>query len=136
MTKALATSNEFIARDEGLHCGFSIQLYKHLIFKLKPERIQEIFKSAVELEIEFITESLPCRLIGMSSELMIQHIQSVADFRLSQYGVPLLYNVKTPFSFMDALALDGKTNFFERRVSEYAKSNGIADKKFSISDEF
>jgi ribonucleoside-diphosphate reductase beta chain len=133
MTKALAVSNEFIARDEGLHCNFGILLYNHLLFKLSPERITEIFKSAVDVEIEFITESLPCRLIGMTSEMMIEYIKFVCDYRLVQFKVPKLYNAKNPFPFMEKLAINGKTNFFESTVTNYIPASSVI-KDFDVSD--
>jgi len=120
----LATSNEFISRDEGMHCEFACHLYnKHIINKLSHDRILEIIVDAVEIEKVFITESLPIELIGMNARLMIQYIEFVADHWLSVLGVPKQYNVSNPFSFMDFISLQGKTNFFEKRVSEYIKAD-------------
>jgi ribonucleotide reductase beta subunit family protein with ferritin-like domain len=139
MTKALGSSNELIARDESVHCNFAITLYNHLIFKLSKERIQEIFKSAVDIEIEFIIESLPCRLIGMNSNLMTQYIKYVADYWLNKYQVPKIYNVENPFNFMNLIALDGKTNFFEQRVTEYQKPYSVStqeERSFNLDDNF
>jgi ribonucleoside-diphosphate reductase beta chain len=131
----LATSNEFISRDEGLHCEFACHLYtKHIVNKLPQERIQEIIADAVEIEKEFITESLPVRLIGMNADLMKQYIEFVADHWLSALGCPKLYNSTNPFSFMDFISLQGKTNFFEKRVSEYKKAD--VSSGFSLDEDF
>jgi ribonucleotide reductase beta subunit family protein with ferritin-like domain len=130
MTKALAVSNEFIARDETLHTNFAILVYNHLRFKLSEERIKEIFRSAVDVEIEFITESLPCRLIGMKSTDMIEYIQSVCDYRLSQYGISPMYGSKNPFPFMEKLALNIKSNFFEKTVTDYSMAASKNTEKF------
>jgi ribonucleoside-diphosphate reductase beta chain len=119
MTKALGKSNELISRDEGLHTDFAILIYEHLLNKVSQERVEEIIRDAVEIETEFIVESIPCRLIGMNSELMTEYIQYVADRLLVQLGFEKIYNSKNPFDFMINLGLDGKTNFFETRVSEY-----------------
>ena len=131
----LATSNEFISRDEGLHCEFACHLYtKHIVNKLPQERIQEIIADAVEIEKEFITESLPVRLIGMNADLMKQYIEFVADHWLSALGCTKLYNSTNPFSFMDFISLQGKTNFFEKRVSEYKKAD--VSSGFSLDEDF
>ncbi len=131
----LATSNEFISRDEGLHCEFACHLYtKHVVNKLPEERIHEIIKDAVEIEKEFITESLPVRLIGMNADLMKQYIEFVADHWLSVLGVSKIYNSLNPFSFMDFISLQGKTNFFEKRVSEYKKAD--VSEGFSLDEDF
>ena len=131
----LATSNEFISRDEGLHCEFACHLYtKHVVNKLSEERIHEIIRDAVEIEKEFITESLPVRLIGMNADLMKQYIEFVADHWLSVLGVSKIYHSTNPFSFMDFISLQGKTNFFEKRVSEYKKAD--ASEGFSLDEDF
>lgn len=119
MTKALGKSNELIARDEGLHQDFAVLIYEHLLNKVTQERIEEIIKEAVEIEEEFICESLPCRLIGMNSNLMREYIKYVADRLLVQLRFEKIYNVENPFDFMKNMCLDGKTNFFEARTSEY-----------------
>jgi ribonucleotide reductase beta subunit family protein with ferritin-like domain len=119
----LTTSNEFISRDEGLHCEFACLLYSKLINKLNEEEIHDIISKAVEIEKEFITESLPCKLIGMNSDLMKQYIEFVADRLLNMLGYNKIYNSKNPFQFMEKISIDQKTNFFERRVTEYAKVN-------------
>ena len=136
MTKALGKSNELIARDEGLHCDFAILLYNDYIDdKLTQEEIEEIFTEAVEIEEEFICESLPCRLIGMNSTLMKQYIKFVADRLITQLGYEKIYNCKNPFSFMDLTSLDGKTNFFEERVTEYTlASQSRGDIKLEVNN--
>ena len=117
----LCKSNEFIARDEGLHTDFACLLYnKYITNKLSTDDIHNIINEAVLIEIEFITESLPCNLLGMNSVLMIQYIKYVANRLLQQLGHDILYpGIKQPFGFMDRICLDGKTNFFEERVSDY-----------------
>ena len=132
MTKALGKSNELIARDEGLHTDFAVLLYtKYIDDKLSREQIYEIMKEAVEIEREFICGSLPCRLIGMNSELMYDYIKFVADRLLIQLGYDKIYDTKNPFKFMELTSLDGKTNFFEERVTEYTLLG--ANKKSSIN---
>ena len=117
----LSFSNELISRDEGLHLEFAVELFHLLKWKPKSTTIIEIIKSAVEIEKEFILEALPCKLIGMDSEKMSQYIEFVADRILKQLGVQPIWNAKNPFDFMENLALDGKTNFFEKRVGDYSK---------------
>ena len=137
MVKALGTSNELIARDEGMHTDFAILLYGHLNNKLNEEVIHQIFKEAVEIEQKFICESLPCNLIGMNSELMSQYIEFVADRLLTQLNYEKIYNSKNPFSFMNKTNLDGKSNFFEKRVSEYQLSSGkIELNNLELDDDF
>lgn len=119
----LSFSNELISRDEGLHCDFAIHLHnKHLINKVSEERIREILSSALEIEKEFITESLPVSLIGMNAELMKKYLEYVTDNLLIDLGCKPMYNSKNPFDFMANIALENKTNFFEKRVADYAKS--------------
>ena len=126
MTKALGKSNELIARDEGMHCDFAILLYtKYVTYKLSQQRMEEIVGDAVGIEEEFICEALPCKLIGMNSDLMRQYIQFVADRLLTQLGYTKIYNCANPFSFMEVTSLDGKTNFFEERVTEYTIAKGV-----------
>jgi len=118
----LAFSNELISRDEGLHCKFATLIYnKYIQNKLSQDRIKEIICSAVDIEKVFITESLPVSLIGMNKELMKQYIEFVADFWLMELGCPKVYNTQNPFDFMDMISLQGKSNFFEKRVGEYQK---------------
>jgi ribonucleotide reductase beta subunit family protein with ferritin-like domain len=135
MTKALGKSNELISRDEGLHTDFAILMYHHLLNKVSQERVEEIMKEAVEIEMEFITESIPCSMIGMNTELMCQYIKYVADRLLSQLEFEKIYNVENPFDFMKAFALDGKSNFFENRVTEYihASSAKATDDSWDFS---
>jgi len=130
-------SNELISRDEALHTEFAILLYSRLTQKLSKKKIQEIVKNAVEIEIEFICEALPCRLIGMNSTLMEQYIKFVADRLVVQLGSEKIYNVENPFSFMDLISVESKTNFFEKRVSEYAlASKEKSDDIFEFSSDF
>lgn len=119
LCKALGKSNELISRDEGLHTDFAVLIYEHLLNKVTQSRVEEIIKEAVEIEEEFICESLPCRLIGMNSDLMRQYIKYVADRLLFQLGFDQIYNEKNPFDFMSLISLDGKTNFFEQRSTDY-----------------
>lgn len=133
----LSFSNELISRDEGLHCQFACLLHNRYVSeKVSPERIQEIITSAVEIEKEFITESLPVSLIGMNSKLMEQYIQFTADFWLQALGCQKVYNVENPFDFMDMISLQGKTNFFEKRVAEYQKVSDKAIDFDNLDDDF
>ena len=116
----LTFSNELISRDEALHTEFAVLLYKKLQKKLKKSKVHEMIKEAVEIEKEFITEALPCRLIGMNSTLMCQYIEFVADRLVLQLGYDAIYNATNPFDFMEMISIEGKTNFFEKRVGEYA----------------
>jgi len=119
----LATSNEFISRDEGLHRDFACHLHNnHLVNKVSTERITQIISEALEIEREFITESLPVNLIGMNAKLMSEYLEFVTDHLLETLNCPPVYNTPNPFDFMDMISLEGKTNFFEKRVSEYKKS--------------
>jgi ribonucleotide reductase beta subunit family protein with ferritin-like domain len=120
----LTFSNELISRDEGMHTDFAILLYSKLNNKAKKSKVHELFKEAVEIEKEFICEALPCRLIGMNSNLMSDYIEFVADRLLVQLGYPKLYNKSNPFDFMEMISLQGKTNFFEKRVGDYSLSSG------------
>jgi len=139
MTHSLGKSNEWIARDEGLHMNFAIYLYNHYIVnKVSSEIVHSMIRNAVKIETEFLTESLPVRLIGMNHELMIQYIQFVADRLLSDLQYDKLYHVSNPFPFMEKMGLDGKTNFFEQRVSEYTLGNDtqFSSHSFNMEDEF
>lgn len=119
----LTFSNELISRDEGLHTDFAVLLYSHLNKRLNKEKIYEIVREAVSIEKEFIIDSIPCALIGMNSELMSKYIEFVADRLITQLGYPKLYNKTNPFEFMNLISMENKTNFFEKRVSEYSKAN-------------
>ena len=119
----LTFSNELISRDEALHTEFAILLYNKLVKKLKKKKITEIIKEAVDIEKEFICEALPCRLISMNSDLMKQYIEFVADRLSMQLGCDKIYGVNNPFDFMEMISVEGKTNFFEKRVGEYALAN-------------
>jgi ribonucleoside-diphosphate reductase beta chain len=135
----LCFSNELISRDEGMHCDFAVLLHnEHLANKVSEERIKEIILSALEIEKEFITESLPVRLIGMNSDLMKQYLEFVADRLLVDFGCSKVFNVACPFDFMENIALQGKTNFFEKKVGDYQKS-GIMNKNtdtFAFGEDF
>jgi ribonucleoside-diphosphate reductase subunit M2 len=133
----LTFSNELISRDEALHCEFAVLLYSKLQKKLQKSRIHEIIKEAVEIETEFICEALPCRLIGMNSEMMTQYIKFVADRLCVQLGYDKIYGGSNPFDFMELISLEGKTNFFERKVGEYGLANKIQSKEaFDFTDDF
>jgi ribonucleoside-diphosphate reductase beta chain len=117
-----------ISRDEGVHCDFAVHLHhNHLVNKVSKSRITEIITDALNIEREFITESLPVSLIGMNATLMTQYLEFVADRLLVELGCSKVYNSTNPFDFMDMISLQGKTNFFEKRVSEYQKA-GVLNK--------
>ncbi len=119
----LTFSNELISRDEGVHCDFAVHLHNHhLINKVPKDRIKEIIVDALDIEREFVTESLPVSLIGMNATLMTQYLEFVADRLLVELGCERVYGSANPFDFMDMISLQGKTNFFEKRVAEYQKS--------------
>ena len=131
----LCFSNELISRDEALHTEFACLLYNNYVKnKLSEERIQEIVIEALEIEKEFIISSLPVKLIGMNSDLMLQYLEYVADNLLLSLGCKKVYKSKNPFPFMEKISIEGKTNFFEKRVSEYKKSNVISNKIENLSD--
>ena len=135
----LTFSNELISRDEGLHCDFACLIYNHLVNKLSQEKIHAIIGNAVEIEKEFVTEALPVELIGMNSKLMTQYIEFVADRLIYALGYQKLYNATNPFEWMDMINLQGKTNFFEKRVGDYQKAGVMSskeDKEFRFDDEF
>lgn len=133
----LTFSNELISRDEALHCEFAILLYSKLLKKTRKDKVYELIKEAVEIEKEFICEALPCRLIGMNSQLMSQYIEFVADRLVVQIGYEKIYKASNPFDFMELISLEGKTNFFEKRVSDYALANKeVKDDVFSIDECF
>ena len=134
----LCHSNELISRDEGLHTEFAVLMYSMLENKPSKETILQIIKEAVELEKEFITESLPCRLIGMNMDLMKQYIEYVSDRLLSLLGIDKIYNKSNPFPWMELISVQGKTNFFEKRVGEYANKAGSENKDnvFSLQEDF
>lgn len=134
MVHGLGKSNEFIARDEGLHRDFAILLFSKLQTPLPNETIHAIVKGCVDVEETFVKESLPVSLIGMNSDDMIIYVRFVADALLTALGKPKLYNVQNPFDWMEAISLQGKTNFFEARVSEYSKSQDL--KTFSLQEDF
>ena len=124
LMKGLCFSNELISRDEGLHTEFAVLLYTKYCDKMEDKEIYKLFKECVDIEKEFICDALPCRLIGMNSKLMTQYIEYVADRLLVQLGYDKLYNAQNPFSFMEAISIESKTNFFEKRVAEYSLADG------------
>jgi ribonucleotide reductase beta subunit family protein with ferritin-like domain len=133
----LTFSNELISRDEALHTEFAILLYSKLVRKLPKKRIYEIIMEAVEIEKEFITEAIPCRMIGMNAKLMTQYIEFVADRLALQLGYDKIYGSINPFDFMELISIESKVNFFERTNSEYALANKTVDKDvFDFSTEF
>ena len=139
----LTFSNELISRDEGLHCDFACHLYTdHVIEKLPEESVIDIIRDAVEIEKEFVTDALPVKLIGMNAELMCQYIEFVADRLLNELVGRKIYNAENPFDFMEMISLQGKTNFFEKRVGDYQKAgvmnstNNDDKSKFSLDEEF
>ena len=134
----LCHSNELISRDEGLHTEFAVLMYSMLQNKPPKETVISIIKEAVDLEIEFITESLPCNLIGMNMDLMTQYIQYVADRLLLMLGIEKQYSVQNPFDWMEMISIQGKTNFFEKRVGEYANVANTSHEEnvFDLSADF
>jgi ribonucleoside-diphosphate reductase beta chain len=135
----LTFSNELISRDEGLHCDFACLLYNNLVNKLSQETVIEIIRDAVEYEKEFVTDAIPVKLIGMNADLMCQYIEFVSDRLLVALNCPKVYNATNPFDFMEMISLQGKTNFFEKRVAEYQKAGVMGnneDRSFSIDQDF
>lgn len=134
----LCFANELISRDEGLHTEFAVLMYSMLNDKPSKDTILEIIKEAVELEKEFITESLPCKLIGMNMELMKQYIEYVSDRLLLMLGLEKIYNSSNPFPWMELISVQGKTNFFEKRVGEYSNIAGSEKENnvFELDDDF
>jgi ribonucleoside-diphosphate reductase beta chain len=136
----LSFSNELISRDEGLHCDFACLIYNdHIQNKLDPEDVKKIIVDAVDIEKDFVTDALPVRLIGMNSDLMTQYIEFVADRLLVELGCEKVYDATNPFDFMEMISLQGKTNFFEKRVGEYAKAGVLTGKEsqtFSLDEDF
>jgi ribonucleoside-diphosphate reductase beta chain len=135
----LSFSNELISRDEGLHCDFACLLYGMLNEKLPQEQVQRVIADAVVIEQEFVTSALPVDLIGMNAKLMSQYIEFVADRLLVALGCPKIYNVSNPFDFMELISLQGKTNFFEKRVAEYQKAGVMGNKEenvFKLDEDF
>ena len=132
----LSFSNELISRDEGLHQEFAVTLYSHLREKCPSNDIHKIVQWACEVESEFITEALPCKLIGMDSGEMTQYIQFVADRLMNQFGEKPIYNAKNPFDWMENISLEGKTNFFEKRVGDYSKHMVTEGDSIRFDEEF
>ncbi len=137
----LSFSNELISRDEGLHCDFACMLYAdHIKYKLPTEQVVKIITDAVVIEKEFVSDAIPVRLIGMNADLMCQYIEFCADRLLLALGCDKFYNASNPFDFMEMISLQGKTNFFEKRVAEYQKSGVMNNKEennvFNLDEDF
>jgi ribonucleoside-diphosphate reductase beta chain len=137
----LSFSNELISRDEGLHCDFACMLYSdHIVDKLPKEKVTQIITDAVTIEKEFVSDAIPVRLIGMNADLMCQYIEFCADRLLLALGCDKFYNATNPFDFMEMISLQGKTNFFEKRVAEYQKSGVMNNKEennvFNLDEDF
>lgn len=137
---SLTFSNELISRDEGMHCDFACLLYNdHLQNQLSPDTVRDIITDAVNIEKEFVSDAIPVKLIGMNAELMCQYIEFVADRLLGALGLPKVYNVENPFPWMDLISLQGKTNFFEKRVGDYQKAGVMAEREkqvFTLDEDF
>jgi ribonucleotide reductase beta subunit family protein with ferritin-like domain len=141
----LCFANELISRDEGMHTDLAVLIY-HTFLKgtyekkndvkidltLSQEKVYEIMKDAVSIEEKFIIESIPCRLIGMNEELMRQYIKFIGDRLLTQFGFEKIWNIENPFDWMDAISVKGKTNFFEKRVSEYTKAKTVSSENLEF----
>ncbi len=136
----LSFSNELISRDEGMHCDFACLLYNdHIVNKLSPETVRTIITDAVTIEKEFVSDAIPVKLIGMNADLMCQYIEFVADRLLMALKQPKVYNAENPFPWMDMISLQGKTNFFEKRVGDYQKSGVMttrAEQVFTTDADF
>ena len=132
----LTFSNELISRDEALHCEFAILLYSKLVKKMSKTKFNDLIKEAVGIETEFICDALPCRLIGMNSQLMTEYIQFVADRLCLQMGYEKIYNAKNPFDFMELISLETKTNMFEKKIDAYALANKDTTDAFEMSEDF
>jgi ribonucleotide reductase beta subunit family protein with ferritin-like domain len=135
----LCDSNELIARDEGMHCSFACLLYGMMENKLEEKIVHQMFAEAYEIEKEFICESLPCSMLGMNSELMSQYIKFVSDRLLLQLGYNKLWKETNPFDFMESISMEGKTNFFESRPTQYQKASVLntgRDNSFTVTDDF
>lgn len=136
MTKALGKSNELIARDESLHTDFGVLLYSYIENKLSEDKIKDMMSSAVEIEKEFICDSFQCNLIGINADSMKTYIQFQADRLMEKLGYTKIYNSTCPFNFMDTMSLDGKSNFFEQRVTDYNRPEQLINKELEYLDEF
>ncbi|KAJ8383276.1 hypothetical protein AAFF_G00222890 [Aldrovandia affinis] len=135
----LTFSNELISRDEGLHCDFACLMFKHLVNKPSEDKVKSLIMNAVEIEQEFLTQALPVKLIGMNCDLMKQYIEFVADRLMLELGFSKIYKAENPFDFMENISLEGKTNFFEKRVGEYQRMgvmSGSTDNSFRLDADF
>ena len=131
----LTLSNEFISRDEALHTEFAVLLYNKIVNRLSEDTIQTIIRDAVAIEQEFITQSIPCAMIGMNAMLMSQYIEFVADRLVVQLGYSKIYKTPNPFDFMEMISIEGKTNFFEDRVTSYSKAGVGVEHSRELSDD-
>lgn len=139
LLEGLCLSNDFISRDEALHCRFSCLLYSHVINKLPEEKVHQMFREAVDIESAFVCEALKVSLIGINAESMTQYIKFIADFWLKYLGYNKLYNVKNPFDWMHLISMESKTNFFERRIADYSMAgvgNTEEDNMYGSDDDF
>jgi ribonucleoside-diphosphate reductase subunit M2 len=137
LLNGLCFSNELISRDEALHCEFAILLYSKLQTKMKPALFEKLIREAVDIELEFICEALPCRLLGMNCDMMKEYVKFVADRLCIQLGYDKPYNAVNPFSWMELISLEGKTNFFEKRVADYSLADKTkCDGDFDMTAEF
>lgn len=137
LLNGLCFSNELISRDEALHCEFAILLYSKLETKMNADQFQKLIREAVDIELEFICEALPCRLLGMNCDMMKEYVKFVADRLCIQMGYSKLYNAVNPFSWMELISLEGKTNFFEKRVADYSLADKTKDVGcFDMTAEF
>jgi ribonucleotide reductase beta subunit family protein with ferritin-like domain len=135
MMPGLTFSNELISRDEALHTEFAVLMYSKLVKKLSEKQIVKIIKEAVGIEVEFITEAIPCKMIGMNDGLMRQYIEFVADRLALQLGCNKIYNSVNPFDFMELISIESKVNFFEKRLAEYAMANKDTTGAFDFETE-
>jgi len=132
----LTFSNELISRDEGLHCDFACLMFSHIVQKPSKERVTSIICDAVTIEKEFLTESIPVTLIGMNADLMSQYIEYVADRLLLDLGCEKVFGSKNPFDFMTKISVEGKTNFFEKKVGEYQKPGAVDNGNIAFNEDF
>lgn len=132
----LCFSNDYIARDEALHCRFACMLYGHVIDKLPQSKVHDMFREAVQIEAEFMTEALRVSLIGMNADQMLEYIRFVADYWLGELGYAHLFGAKNPFDWMHLISMQSKTNFFEKRVSDYSKPCTAQQTEFGVDEDF
>ena len=141
LMSGLCSSNELIARDESMHCSFAVLLYSMIKNKLSEKDVHDMFSEAVDIETNFICESLPCSLLGMNSKLMTEYIKFVADRLLTDLGYNKIWNIRNPFDFMESISVEGKTNFFEARPTQYQNAaifnkSKVSELNFQIHEDF